>query len=208
MTAQEKIKILKYAERHGVKQTALKFKITERTIYRYKNLYDGTLTSLEDKPSTPKSVHPNAHTQEEIENIKYLLKKYPYISHRELYEKLKKEFNYTRHSGGLYNYLRRNHLISEPKLKSEYATMFDKDAVKALNGKFVFANKESLPLYIIEVNDSSLFVATVINNGYPCYLTVYYSAALKFSNKDDADIFIKSINNTSEFKLKVRELNL
>ncbi len=208
MTAKEKLEVLQYAEKNGIQKAADKFKITDRTIFRWKSKYDGTLKSLENNFSRKGMPHPNEHTEEEIENIKYLLKTYPYISHTELYEKLKTEYNYKRHPGSLYNYLRRNRIIPEPKLKNEYSTMFDSKAVKRLNGKFVFANKEKLPLYVIELNENDIFIAKEVNNGYPCYLTVYYSTALKFTSKEDALNFISSIKNTSNFKMTIRELNL
>ena len=146
-------------KKNGMQQAVDKYKITDRTIFRWKSKYDGTLKSLENLFSRKGMFHPNQHTEEEIENIKFLLNTYPYISYSELYEKLKTEYNYKRHPGSLYNFLRRNSVIPEPKLKNEYATMFDVEAVKRLNGKNLFANKDTLPLYVIELNNSNIFIA-------------------------------------------------
>ncbi len=46
----------------------------KRTIYRWRNRYDGTLESLKDKSRRPHS-HPNQHTEEEIKLIKNYKKK-------------------------------------------------------------------------------------------------------------------------------------
>jgi len=204
-TPSEKLKIMQYAEKYGMAKACEKFDITERSIWRYKSIYDGTLESLVNKSSRALMPHPAQHTEEEINNIREVLSKYPYISHKELYEKLKTEYGYTRHIGGLYNYLRRHNMRPEPKQKNEYATMFDEKAVKTINAKYIFDNRDKLPLYVIELSDLGIFISSNASN-YPCKMSVYYSVALTFTNLDEAQKFVKSIKNTSKFKLNIREL--
>ena len=48
---------------------AIKFEESRRTIYRWRERYDGTLESLKDKSGRPHS-HPNQHTEEEIKLIR------------------------------------------------------------------------------------------------------------------------------------------
>jgi len=204
-SAKYKYDVLMYAETNGIKNATLKYDCTERTIFRWKKKFDGTLQSLENDYSRKGMPHPTAHTEEEIENIKEVMRKNPYITHKELYEILKKDYGYTRHPGGLYNYLRRNRIVPEPKLKNDYATMFDHRAVKRLNGKFLFNNKSVLPLYLIELNNSGIYIAREENNN-PCKLTVYYSLALRFDNKQEAKTFLDSIDNTSTHTLSIKEI--
>ena len=96
-------------------------------------------------------------------------------------------------------------MIPEPKQKNEYATMFDEDAVNRLNKKFLYNNKEKLPLYIIELSDLGIYIASNSSN-YPCKLSVYYSVSLTFDELRDAERFVGSINNKSRYKLKIKEL--
>lgn len=204
-TPREKLQIIKFAEMNGMQKTCEKYDLTERTIWRYKSQYDGTLKSLENKSSRPHTPHPQEHTEEEVDNIREVLSKNPYISHKELYEILKKEYGYNRHIGGLYNYLRRHRMIPEPKQKNEYATMFDEKAVRRLNNKFIYDNKDKLPLYVIELSDFDIYIASNASN-YPCKLCVYYSVALTFNTFNEAEKFVKNIKNTSKFDLNIREL--
>ena len=61
--------VVKFSKKYGVAKAAYKFGECKRTIYRWKNRYDGTLESLKDKSRRPHS-HPNQHTEEEIKLIK------------------------------------------------------------------------------------------------------------------------------------------
>ena len=205
-TSQEKLEIIKYAEKHGMNKACKKYNLVERTIWRYKSLYDGTLKSLENKSCRPKKPHPREHSLEEVNNIREILSENPYISHKELYDTLKKKYGYKRHIATLYNYLRRHKMIPEPQQKNEYATMFNNEAVIRLNNKFLFDNKDLLPLYVIELSDLGIYIASNVSN-YPCKLCVYYSIALTFKEISEAEQFIKSIKNTSKFTLNIRELN-
>jgi len=205
MTPEQRLEMLEFFKTHSMDETCEKYNCTQATVYRWRKKYDGTLESLADKSSRPKNPHPSEHTEEEINNIREILFKYPYISHKEMYEILKNEYGYTRHPGGLYNYLRRHRMIPEPKQKVEYATMFDEQAVKRFNKKFIYENKDRLPLYVIELSDLGIYLSTNVGN-YPCKLSVYYSVALTFDNRKKAEEFVESIKNTSKFELKVREL--
>ena len=204
-SAEQKLEILKYAQKYGERCASEKYNCTERSIFRWKKIYNGSLKSLENKTSRIETIHPNSHTEEEIKNINKVLAENPYISHKELYKKLNTEYGYNRNIGGLYNYLRRHNLLPEPKLKNDYSTMFDSEAVKRINYTILFSNKERLPYYVIEINNIGIYIAKEQAN-YPCDLTVYYSTALKFNNKSEAISFIQSIQNTSNYKLSIKEI--
>lgn len=61
--------VVKFSFKYGVSKTAIKFNISRRTIYRWRERYDGTIESLRDKSRKPHH-HPNEHTNEEIKLIK------------------------------------------------------------------------------------------------------------------------------------------
>ena len=61
--------VIKYSYRHGVTSAAIKYKMHRKTIYRWRERYDGTLESLKNRSRRPK-YHPKQHTEEEIKKIK------------------------------------------------------------------------------------------------------------------------------------------
>ena len=61
--------VVKYSYRHGVTKAAIKFKMHRKTIYRWREKYDGTPQSLKNKSRRPHS-HPSQHTEREIKLIK------------------------------------------------------------------------------------------------------------------------------------------
>ena len=61
--------VIKFSYKYGVSKASEKFEVNRRTIYRWKERYDGTLESLKDKSHRPKH-HPNEHTDEEIKLIR------------------------------------------------------------------------------------------------------------------------------------------
>lgn len=61
--------VVKFSYKYGVTKTAVKFEECKRTIYRWREKYNGTLESLADKSRRPHH-HPNEHTAEEIKMIK------------------------------------------------------------------------------------------------------------------------------------------
>ena len=87
-TAREKEKALKLLQRtKDMVFVAHRYHCTVRTLYRWKRSYDGTLESLENKSSRPHSVHPKAHTPEEVNLILRLVRRNPGIGLNELYGK-------------------------------------------------------------------------------------------------------------------------
>ena len=61
--------VIKFSYKYGVTKASIKFKENRRTIYRWRERYDGTLESLKDKSRRPHT-HPNEQTEEEIKMIK------------------------------------------------------------------------------------------------------------------------------------------
>ena len=97
--------ILRYADKNGVTQAAIKYNVNRQYVYRWKNRYDGTLESLADRSHRPKA-HPNQHTEEEIKLIKNMRRRNPNAGLVVFWVKLCQR-GYTRSISGLYRLLRR-----------------------------------------------------------------------------------------------------
>ena len=66
-------RVLKYSFKKGVSEAARRYHISRKTIYVWRNRYDGTWKSLVERSHRPHH-HPNEHTAEEKEMI---LRRYP-----------------------------------------------------------------------------------------------------------------------------------
>ena len=84
-----------------------RYKISKASLMRWNKRFDGSKESLMDKSHKPHSIHPNAHTDEEIKDIKNYIRRNPNISMIELYAKLKRNKSYNRHPCSLFRVLRK-----------------------------------------------------------------------------------------------------
>ncbi len=97
--------VVKFSNKYGVTKAAIKYNECRRTIYRWRERYDGSLKSLEDKSRKPHH-HPNEHTEEEIKMIKNYKRNNKETGLVVLWIKLK-EAGYTRTVQGLYHMLQK-----------------------------------------------------------------------------------------------------
>ena len=97
--------VIKYSYRNGVTAASLQYKVNRRTIYRWRERYDGTLKSLVNKSRRPHR-SPKAHTEAEIKMIKNYKNKNKETGLVVLWVKLRKA-GYTRTIQGLYRVLQR-----------------------------------------------------------------------------------------------------
>ena len=93
-------RMIKYLEKHTVRETAIHFKVSRKTVYKWKNRYDGTINSLEDKSHRPHNI-PRAHSEQELKLIKRLDKKHKWKDLILVYQELKERYNYNKSYGGL-----------------------------------------------------------------------------------------------------------
>ena len=93
-------RLVKYLENHSVTETAIRFRISRKTVYKWKNRYDGTIESLKDRSHRPHNI-PKGHTEKEIKVIRKLLKKHKWKDLILIYQELKERYGYTRSYGGL-----------------------------------------------------------------------------------------------------------
>lgn len=117
--AKYKKSVVKFSYKYGVSKASRKYNEHRKTIYRWRERYDGTEKSLEDKSRKPR-YHPNQHTEEEIE----LIKKYKVNNKRTglvvLWVKLRRA-GYKRTISGLYIAMKRIGIYNKtPSKKKEY----------------------------------------------------------------------------------------
>jgi transposase InsO family protein len=111
--------VVKYSYKHGVTKAAIKFKMHRKTIYRWREKYDGTAQSLKNKSRRPHS-HPNQHTEKEIKMIKDYKNKNKETGIVVLWIKLRGA-GYTRTITGLYRVMQRIGIYNKaPSKKKEY----------------------------------------------------------------------------------------
>ena len=111
--------VVKYSYKYGVTKAAIKFKMYRKTIYRWREKYDGTAKSLMNKSRRPHS-HPRQHTEEEIKKIKDYKYKNKDTGLVVLWIKLKRT-GYTRSITSLYRVMQRLGIYNKaPSKKKEY----------------------------------------------------------------------------------------
>jgi len=62
-------RMVKYFTKHGAIKTAIRYKTSRKTVYKWVKRYDGTIESLKDKGHRPNK-HLKQHTPEELALIK------------------------------------------------------------------------------------------------------------------------------------------
>ena len=111
--------VVKYSLKYGVTKAAIKFKMHRKTIYRWREKYDGTAQSLKNKSRRPHS-HPKQHTEEEIKMIKNYKYKNKETGLVVLWVKLRRA-GYTRSITSLYRVMQRIGIYQKtPSKKKEY----------------------------------------------------------------------------------------
>lgn len=98
-----------------VKTVTRRYKCSKASLMRWMKKFDGTKESLLNKSKRPLTPHPNAHTAEELTNIKNLIRRNPNIGLSELYGKLRTNYAYTRHPCSLFRFLRKQGILVQPE---------------------------------------------------------------------------------------------
>lgn len=83
-------RMIKYAQKHSVTETAIRYKVSRKTVYKWLKRYDGTIKSLEDLSHRPIN-SPKAHTEKELRQVRKRLKRHKWqdllLAYQELIEK-------------------------------------------------------------------------------------------------------------------------
>ena len=111
-SAKEKEKALKMwlVEKKDIFYVCKKSRCTERSLWRWKSQYNGTLESLANRSSRPITPHKLSHTESERAAIVAIFTEHPDISYTEALGILRTEHAYKRTYGGFYRYVVKNHL--------------------------------------------------------------------------------------------------
>ena len=92
-------RMIKFAQNHSVTETALRYKVSRKTVYKWLSRYDGTVKSLEDLSHRPKH-SPRSHTEKELRQIRRRLKKHHWTDLLLAYQELVEKDGYLRSYGG------------------------------------------------------------------------------------------------------------
>lgn len=88
-------RVLEYQRKeHTVTDTAIRYHISRKTVHKWRNRWDGTVKSLEDRSRRPKT-SPRRQTEAEIRLVRRLAKKYKWQDHILAYQGAR-ERGYTR----------------------------------------------------------------------------------------------------------------
>lgn len=117
-----------YRREKDISFVCRRYHISKASLMRWNKLYDGTKESLLPKSHKPHSIHPNAHTEEELTWIRNYHRRNPNISICELYGKLRQDKSYSRHPGSLYRVFVRlgyRKKVESTKKKSKHTVHYD-----------------------------------------------------------------------------------
>ena len=67
--AYQRQRMLKYLRNHTVAATAIRYKLSRKAVYKWRDRYDGTIESLKDQSRRPKN-SPRSQSEEEIKLVK------------------------------------------------------------------------------------------------------------------------------------------
>ena len=92
-------RMVKYSQKHSVTETAIRYGVSRKTVYKWKKRYDGSTASLVDHSHKPKN-SPRKHTEQELKQIRRRVKKYKWTDLLLAYQELVEKDGYTRSYGG------------------------------------------------------------------------------------------------------------
>lgn len=110
--------VITYTNSGDISYTCRKYHISRTSLWRWLKKFNGTKESLRDKSHRPHSRHPNSHTDEEIKNIKNLIRRNPTSTLNEIWYKLRLNYGYTRKPVSLYRILRRLGFYKTPNFRN------------------------------------------------------------------------------------------
>lgn len=110
-------RMIKYLEKHTVTETAIHFRVSRKTVYKWKNRYDGTIDSLEDRSHRPHKIS-KAHSEQELKLIRRLAKKHNWKDLILVYQELTERYNYNKSYGSLKRVISKMK-IQKPKKKTK-----------------------------------------------------------------------------------------
>ncbi|MGI5877152.1 MAG: helix-turn-helix domain-containing protein, partial [Christensenellales bacterium] len=93
--AHHRQRMMKYLQKHGVTETAMRYKTSRKTVIKWRKRWDGTVDSLKDRSRRPHR-SPRKHSDEEIRAIRKVLKKHHWNDLLLTYQVLLERYGYMR----------------------------------------------------------------------------------------------------------------
>ena len=88
-------RMVDYFKKHGNgTETAIRYKVSRKTLYKWVRRYDGTLESLMEKSHRPHH-SPRAHTEKELKQIRRMMKKHHWEDVILAYQDMREKYGYT-----------------------------------------------------------------------------------------------------------------
>lgn len=95
-----------YVKGHGGTETAIRYKVSRKTLYKWLKVWDGTWQSVQERSRKPHN-SPRAHTEEEVRLIKRLAKKHRWTDILLAYQEAAEKHGYRRSYGGFKRIVRK-----------------------------------------------------------------------------------------------------
>lgn len=202
LSAEEKAEcVIRIKNGERISDLAKEYKISERSIRRWKEKYDGSIHSLENKPSVPLTPHPKKMPEIEEQKLIEIIKANPNISNKDLSIAL----GTGRDAAFLSK--KREKLLGKREIhyKYDYATIFNKQAVDEINKSD--ALKEKMPSVFFTISILPDLYIQICKNKNPVCITPYISVAIKFETREEANRMIHRITSShTRWKPKIVEI--
>lgn len=179
--------VIRYRNGESAYNLAQEYSTTAVSIYRWNELYDGSVISLEPKSSAPKTRHPKQMPIDEERRLIEIVTANPQITDIQLSRLL----GTNRHPNALYH--KREKLLGKRVIyyKYDYSTLFSKQKVDDINLSDLSQNIMSNEFYVIEVVPDLFLQKNEIHN--PVSVTPYLTVALKFQTEKEANDFLQTL---------------
>ena len=115
--AHHRHRMVKYYYQNGASKTALRYKVSRKSVYKWVSRYDGTIDSLKDRSHRPHS-SPKAHTEAEIRLVRRVLKRVKWQDLLLAYQILLSK-DYSRSYGGFKRLVSRLRVTNPKKAKQK-----------------------------------------------------------------------------------------
>lgn len=187
-------RVIKYAEKYGVTEASIRFRITRQCIYKWKERYDGSWKSLIERSHRPHS-HPNQHTQEERDLI---MRHWQHNKDDKmvLWDTIRKK-GYTRHYNSMIRVL--NKMIKDEEKTKQKANKPKPYQRAEYPGQKIQIDVKFVPLSCV-VNGQKYYQYTAIDE---CTRVVFREIYDEHSTYSSKDFLIKLIK---AFQFPIREV--
>lgn len=187
-------RVIKYAEKYGVTEASIRFRITRQSIYKWKERYDDSWKSLIERSHRPHS-HPNQHTQEERDLI---MRHWQHNKDDKmvLWDTIRKK-GYTRHYNSMIRVL--NKMIKDEEKTKQKANKPKPYQRAEYPGQKIQIDVKFVPLRCV-VNGQKYYQYTAIDE---CTRVVFREIYDEHSTYSSKDFLIKLIK---AFQFPIREV--